>query len=326
MYQSKLNVKQTQKAIQNLKHIFQSLIKEELNLTRATAPLFLDTKSGLNDGLNGETAVWFNPKNSNVRLEVVHSLAKWKRHALKQYQYNEHEGIYTDMNAIRREENLDRTHSYYVDQWDWERIITSKDRNIDFLKTIVSKIYKCIRITKSQLQQEFPILNHKLAKEVFFISAQELEDIYPNDTPEARENLIVKEKGAVFIYQIGWELKSGTIHSKRAFDYDDWKLNGDLIVYSNVLDSAIELSSMGIRVNSESMVKQSGLTYEQLLELSPYHKSILLKELPLTIGGGIGQSRLSMFLLEKAHIGEVQSSYWPQEHIDEMASKGIKLL
>ncbi|MGZ9800288.1 aspartate--ammonia ligase [Mycoplasma sp. AC1221] len=326
MYKSKLDIKETQIAIQDLKQIFQANIKVALNLTRATAPLFLDAKTGLNDGLSGEKAVWFNPKDSNVRLEVVHSLAKWKRHALKQYQYLDGEGIYTDMNAIRREEELDSTHSYYVDQWDWERIISRSDRNLNFLKMIVSKIYDAVKATKYALQEEFPKLTDKLAENLFFISAQDLEDLYPNLSPEQREDVIVKEKGAVFVYSIGENLKSGIVHSKRAFDYDDWKLNGDLLVYSYVLDKAIELSSMGIRVDAESMLRQSNMHKEDLLKLSPFHYKILNDQLPLTIGGGIGQSRLSMFLLEKAHIGEVQSSYWPKEHIEEMKDKGIELL
>ncbi|WP_326494940.1 aspartate--ammonia ligase [Mycoplasmopsis felis] len=326
MYQSKLNTKQTQKAIQDLKKIFQQNLQKELNLTRATAPLFLEKSTGLNDGLSGEKAVVFSPKDNDVTLEVVHSLAKWKRNALKEYHYEIGEGIYTDMNAIRREEDLDNTHSYYVDQWDWERIISNEDRNYEFLKNIVNKIYDCIKKTKQHLIKEYPQLNDDLASEVFFISAQELEDMYPNYSISQREDLITQEKGTVFIYQIGNKLKSGLVHSNRAFDYDDWNLNGDLIVYSNVLNKAIELSSMGIRVNNDSILKQSQMSYNELISLSPYHKNILLNNLPLTIGGGIGQSRLSMFLLEKSHIGEVQASYWPDSYRDELSSLGIKLL
>ncbi|WP_338582875.1 aspartate--ammonia ligase [Mycoplasmopsis cynos] len=327
MYESKLNIKQTQKAIQDLKKFFQKSLQKSLNLTRATAPLFVETKTGLNDGLNGEKPVTFNPKNDNfINLEIVHSLAKWKRNALKEYHYEVGEGIYTDMNAIRREENLDNTHSYYVDQWDWEKIISKDQRNIDFLKETVNKIYNSIYQTKLMLIEQYPILKNNLVKNVFFISSQELEDLYPNLTLSERENKIAKEKGAVFIYQIGHKLKSGLIHSLRAFDYDDWNLNGDLIVYSNILNKALELSSMGIRVDEKSILKQTKLSYQEIYKLSPYHKALLDSKLPLTIGGGIGQSRLSMFLLEKIHIGEVQASYWPKEYRDELEKEGIKLL
>ncbi|WP_027121016.1 aspartate--ammonia ligase [Mycoplasma leonicaptivi] len=326
MYKSKLNIKQTQKAIQDLKKIFQKKLQSNLNLTRATAPLFLEKETGLNDGLNGEKAVAFSPKNSSIHLEVVHSLAKWKRNALKQYHYDLYEGIYTDMNAIRREEDLDNTHSYYVDQWDWEKIIDKKDRNIEFLKSTVKNIYDAILYTKEQLVLEFPILENNLASEVYFISSQELENMYPEFSIKERETAITKLKGSVFIYQIGHELKSGLIHSLRAFDYDDWNLNGDLVVYSHVLNKAIELSSMGIRVDASSIVNQSKKSANEVEQISPYHKAIINDELPFTIGGGIGQSRLSMFLLEKAHIGEVQSSYWPEEYKNEMKKKGIEIL
>ncbi|VEU70240.1 aspartate--ammonia ligase [Mycoplasmopsis glycophila] len=326
MYIPKLSIRQTQSAIQDLKKIFQEELKKNLNLTRATAPLFVSKESGLNDGLNGEEPVGFLPKNSTHKLEVVHSLAKWKRHALKQYHFAPYEGLYTDMNAIRKEEDLDEVHSYYVDQWDWEKVILEKDRNLEFLKETVRKIYLSLQNTKKRLQEMFPALDDKLADEVYFINSQDLENLYPNETIEERENKIAKEKGTVFIYEIGYPLKSGVIHSKRAFDYDDWNLNGDLIVYSNILDRAIELSSMGIRVDKNSIVKQSQKTKEDLIKLSPYHKDVILEKLPLTIGGGIGQSRVSMFLLQKAHIGEVQASYWPDEYREKMMKKGIELL
>ncbi|AMD81368.1 asparagine synthetase AsnA [Mycoplasmopsis canis UFG1] len=327
MYKSKLNIKETQKAIQDLKKFFQKELQRELNLTRATAPLFIERKTGLNDGLNGEKAVSFNPKgHDNINLEVVHSLAKWKRNALKQYNYDVYEGIYTDMNAIRREEDLDDTHSYYVDQWDWERIIKKEDRNLTFLFDTVRKIYNGIYNTKEMLVKEFKTLTNDLAKEVYFISSQDLENLYPNLTLSEREDQITKEKGAVFVYQIGHKLKSGLIHSLRAFDYDDWNLNGDLLVYSNVLNKTIELSSMGIRVDERSIVEQSQKSEKEVKLLSNYHKDVVEKTLPLTIGGGIGQSRLSMFLLEKIHIGEVQASFWPDEYRGELKKKGIELL
>lgn len=327
MYKSKLNIKETQKAIQSLKKYFQTLLQENLNLTRATAPLFLLKETGLNDSLNGEAAVGFSPKNQpEVHLEIVHSLAKWKRHALKQYNYLPHEGIYTDMNAVRKEEDLDFTHSYYVDQWDWEVIINKEDRNIAFLQNTVKKIYSVLYQTKELLVKEFPSLENNLSKDLFFITAQELEDLYPSLSLSEREDAIVRDKGSVFIYQIGHKLKSGLIHSLRAFDYDDWNLNGDLLVYSKVHNKAIELSSMGIRVNQDSIVSQSNKTLEEVKSLSPYHQSIIENTLPLTIGGGIGQSRVSMFLLEKMHIGEVQASYWPEEYRQELKEKGIILL
>ncbi|VEU72762.1 Aspartate--ammonia ligase [Mycoplasmopsis gallopavonis] len=326
MYIPKLSVRQTQSAIQDLKKIFHEELKKNLNLTRATAPLFVSKESGLNDGLNGEEPVWFLPRDSKERLEVVHSLAKWKRYALQKYHFAPYEGLYTDMNAIRREEILDNLHSYYVDQWDWEKVILRKDRNLDFLKQTVNQIYEALKATKLKLQKLFPTLTDQLANEVYFISSQELEDLYPNLSIQDRETQLAKEKGAIFVYQIGYPLKSKLIHSKRAFDYDDWDLNGDLIVYSHVLQSAIELSSMGIRVDQESIVKQSGLSAEEVKKLSPYHKAVVEENLPLTIGGGIGQSRVSMFLLEKAHIGEVQASYWPEEYREKVAKEGIELL
>ncbi|MFV8475835.1 aspartate--ammonia ligase [Mycoplasma sp. VS403A] len=326
MYHSKLNVRQTQSAIQDLKLYFQEQLKVHLNLTRATAPLFVSKSSGLNDGLNGEEPVWFLSKDKQERLEVVHSLAKWKRDALKKYNFLPYEGLYTDMNAIRKEEDLDLLHSYYVDQWDWELVILAQDRNLEYLKKTVKLIYDSLKVTKKLLKLKYYQLEDEVPEEVFFISAQELENLYPNLDIKERENAIAKEHGAVFIYGIGYPMKSGLIHSARAFDYDDWKLNGDLIVYSNVINQAIELSSMGIRVNDQSLVQQSGLSREEVKKLSPYHQHVVEHKLPLTIGGGIGQSRVSMYLLEKAHIGEVQASFWPEEYREEMHTKGIELL
>ncbi|UWD34276.1 aspartate--ammonia ligase [Mesomycoplasma molare] len=326
MYKSKLSVKETQLAIQNLKKIFQRELQKRLNLTRATAPLFVRSDSGLNDGLNGENPVTFKPKDSEINLEIVHSLAKWKREALKEYEYLPDEGIYTDMNAIRKEEDLDETHSFYVDQWDWEKIILKKQRNLDFLKETVVNIYKALLATKEEIQKEFPILKNELSPKVFFISSQDLENLYPNFSIEERENLIAKKYGSVFIYQIGYKLNSGIKHSSRAFDYDDWNLNGDLIIYAPEIDKALEISSMGIRVDKKAICEQANKSSKEIEKISPYHYKIINELLPYTIGGGIGQSRVSMLLLEKKHIGEVQSSFWPEKYKESLAKKGIKLL
>ncbi|MBU4690379.1 aspartate--ammonia ligase [Mycoplasma sp. ES3157-GEN-MYC] len=325
MYQTKLSIRQTQSAIQDLRSYFQDLLKLELNLTRATAPLFVTSESCLNDGLNGEKPVSFLPKNSTKELQIVHSLAKWKRQALHDYDFNLYEGLFTDMNAIRREEELDNIHSYYVDQWDWEKIIDKNDRNIEYLKYTVSKIYNSILLTKKHINEKFK-LEAKFNKEVFFISSQELENLYPELTPEEREQKLAKEKGTIFIYQIGWPLKSGYAQSRRAFDYDDWELNGDLIIYAPWLDKAIEISSMGIRVDRDALLKQSNRSVQELTEMSEFHAGILNNVLPLTIGGGIGQSRLCMLILEKHHIGEVQSSYWPEKMKQKLAEQNIHLL
>ncbi|MBU4689528.1 aspartate--ammonia ligase [Mycoplasma zalophidermidis] len=325
MYKSKLSIRQTQSAIQDLRSYFQDLLKLELNLTRATAPLFVTSESCLNDGLNGEKPVSFLPKNSTEELQIVHSLAKWKRQALHDYDFNLYEGLFTDMNAIRREEELDNIHSYYVDQWDWEKIIDKKDRNIEYLKYTVNKIYKSVLLTKKHINEKFK-LDTKFSKEVFFISSQQLENLYPELTSEEREQKLAKEKGTIFIYQIGWPLKSGYVQSRRAFDYDDWDLNGDLIIYAPWLDKAIEISSMGIRVDRDALLKQSNRSVQELTEMSEFHANILNNLLPLTIGGGIGQSRLCMLILEKHHIGEVQSSYWPEKMKQELAEQNIHLL
>ncbi|MBU4692705.1 aspartate--ammonia ligase [Mycoplasma sp. CSL7491-lung] len=325
MYKSKLNIRETQSAIQDLKAHFQEGLKKELNLTRATAPLFVSKKSGLNDGLNGEAPVKFLPKDSTTELQIVHSLAKWKRQALFDYHFETYEGLYTDMNAIRREEDLDDTHSYYVDQWDWEKIITAKDRNVNFLKNIVNKIYNCVKETKKYINEKYN-LQEVFANDVFFVSSQELENMFPNLTPEQRENELAREKGTIFVYQIGWPMMSGVVQSKRAFDYDDWKLNGDLIIYAPWKNKAIELSSMGIRVDKNSIIAQSKMSEEEVKFISEFHKGIVENTLPLTIGGGIGQSRLSMLMLEKQHIGEVQSSYWPKEMKEELKKENIHLL
>ena len=328
MYKSKLNIKETQLAIQDLKFAFTKQLNKNLNLVRVSAPLFVDSESKINDGLSGEKPVSFNPKNEpNLSFEIVHSLAKWKRIALKKYMFDIYEGIYTDMNAIRREEDLDSIHSYYVDQWDWELVIREADRNTDFLKAIVTKIYNSIRYVENKLNFNFPVLSKKLPDKIFFITAQDLENMYPNLSIDERELEITKKHKAVFIIGIGNKLnKSNVPHSKRSFDYDDWDLNGDMIFYHPILNKALEISSMGIRVNAKSLSKQKELMNIKNEDLRQYHKDILDNKLPLTIGGGIGQSRLSMFLLEKKHIGEVQVGFWPNNIIEDLKKEGVKLL
>ncbi|PAK21316.1 aspartate--ammonia ligase [Mycoplasmopsis agassizii] len=326
MYKTKLDINQTQVAIGLIKSVFPKYLSQELHLTRATAPLFLDPKTGLNDGLNGETPVSFQFKNIDTTVEIVHSLAKWKRHSLKVYEFQENTGIYTDMNAIRRAEDLDEVHSFYVDQWDWEKVINVQDRNLNYLKMTVKSIYHQIKRMEYLLKSEYYNLEIKLPDELTFITAQELEDLYPDLNPEQREHQFARKVKAFFVIGVGYSLKSGVKHSGRAFDYDDWNLNGDLIVYHPVLDRALELSSMGIRVDSTSIVKQANKSSNEVASISPYHKGVIENQLPLTIGGGIGQSRLCMFLLEKAHIGEVQVSYWSEAEIKTALAKGIKLL
>ncbi|WP_373435937.1 aspartate--ammonia ligase [Metamycoplasma equirhinis] len=322
----KLTIKETQFAIDKLKTIFSSKLAKELNLVRVSAPLFVQSTSGLNDSLNGDEPVKFKVNNISSDLEIVHSLAKWKRHALKKYNFNTYEGIYTDMNAIRKEETIDQFHSFYVDQWDWELIIKKDDRNVEFLKSIVRKIYNCLIETEKEINQIYPQLNNKLNQDIHFISSEELYNLYPNICAEKREYEAVKKWGSVFIISIGKKLADGKPHSNRAKDYDDWNLNGDLIVYNKITDSTLELSSMGIRVNKEALIKQFNLPEIDILNISPYHQNIISEYLPQTIGGGIGQSRIAMFLLEKEHIGEVQVSVWDNENNNFAAEKKINLL
>ena len=327
-YHSALNLHDTQIAIKTVKDFFQNLLAERLNLARVSAPLFVDPTSGLNDNLNGvERPVTFDIKEQNGReAEVVQSLAKWKRYALKKYGFGYGEGIYTDMNAIRRDEVADNTHSIFVDQWDWERIITKDERNLNILKETVKTVYKCLRKTEKFMAIQYDYIEEILPKDIFFITSQELEDRYPDLTPKEREYTITKEKGAVFIMQIGGVLASGERQDGRSPDYDDWSLNGDLIVYYPVLDIALELSSMGIRVNADALraqLKECGCQSRAKL---PFQKSILNGTLPQTIGGGIGQSRICMFFLRKAHIGEVQCSVWPMETREVMDVMNIQLL
>lgn len=326
-YQSKLSVLETQKAIRALRHRFEENLCDGLNLSRASAPLFVKKGSGLNDDLNGvERPVSFDILETGEEVEVVHSLAKWKRMALAKYGFKMHTGLYTDMNAIRRDEHCDSIHSLYVDQWDWEKVISKEDRNFDYLKDTVYRIYSAILNTADGIERQYPELDNYLPRKIKFISTFELEEKYPELSPKERENKAAKEFGAVFLTQIGGRLKNGEKHDGRAPDYDDWKLNGDIIVYNRVTDAAFELSSMGIRVDKESLISQ--LKEENALcrlEL-PFHKSLVNGELPYTIGGGIGQSRLCMLLLQKAHIGEVHASVWPESEIKRCKEQGIVLL
>ena len=329
-YVSLLNIYDTQKAISLLKRLFEDRLGALLNLSRVSAPLFVAENSGLNDNLNGyERPVSFDILRSDTKGEVVQSLAKWKRMALKRYGFYPGKGIVADMDAIRRDEDeLDNLHSVYVDQWDWEKVILSENRNIDYLKATVLDIVQAICDTQDTMQAIYPQLQHlgKLSRSVSFISSQDLEDMYPDLTPKQRENRYTKEHKTVFIIGIGAPLKSGKPHDGRAPDYDDWELNGDILFWDDVLDCSIELSSMGIRVSPESMDRQLKAANCDDRRALPYHKALLNGELPLTIGGGIGQSRLSMLLLGKAHIGEVQASVWDEDTIEICKKAGVILL
>ena len=323
-YQSILNLVDTQKAIKLVKDTFESELAKELKLMRVSAPLFVEPSTGLNDNLSGyEKAVNFVVNQNDKDLEIVQSLAKWKRYALNEYDID---GLYTDMNAIRRFEELDNLHSLYVDQWDWERRLTLEQRNVRTLKSVVKRIYKAFIKTYNKLVKQFPELENSFSKDVTFITTKELEKLYPNLSRKERENEICKKYGTVFLMQIGNKLKDGQPHDARAADYDDWKLNGDILLWYEPLQIAFELSSMGIRVNKDSLVKQLKAKKEEYKLEMPYHQSILNETLPLSIGGGIGQSRLCMFLLKKVHIGEVQSSYWPEEDIKEFKKYNVNLL
>lgn len=327
-YESQLNLHDTQLAIKMVKDFFQSMLAQRLNLTRVSAPLFVDAATGLNDNLNGyERPVAFDIKEQEDKsAEVVHSLAKWKRYALKKYGFELGEGIYTDMNAIRRDETSDNIHSIFVDQWDWEKIISRSDRNLEYLKDTVRTVYKCLRKTEQYMAIQFDYIDLTLPKDIFFITTQELEEMFPDSPPKEREYYITKAKGAVCLLQIGDKLASGEPHDGRAPDYDDWALNADIIVYYPVLDIALELSSMGIRVDKKSLKEQlEKAGCPERAEL-PFQKAILNEQLPYTIGGGIGQSRICMFFLRKAHIGEVQSSLWPEEMVRTCEEHGIILL
>lgn len=323
-----MSIRETEIAIKLVKDYFERVLAEELNLTRVSAPLFVRPESGLNDNLNGvERPVSFGIKEQDDKeVEIVHSLAKWKRQALKRYGFHSGEGLYTDMNAIRRDEDTDNIHSIFVDQWDWEKIISKEERNPETLKATVQKVYTALKRTESYIASQYNYIHEFLPAEISFITSQELEDMYPDCTPKEREYKIAKLKGAIFIMQIGDKLASGEKHDGRAPDYDDWKLNGDIIVYYPVLDIALELSSMGIRVDEVSLKEQLDKAgCPERAEL-PFQKAILDKELPYTIGGGIGQSRICMFYLRKAHIGEVQASIWPDAINECAAENGITLL
>ena len=327
MYKSKLSVLKTQSVIRSLRHKFEENLCDALNLSRVSAPLFVKQNSGLNDNLNGvERPVSFDILETGETVEVVHSLAKWKRMALGKYGFKLHTGLYTDMNAIRRDEITDNLHSLYVDQWDWEKVISREDRNEAYLKDTVRRIYAAVLSTADYIERKYEFLDNYLPRKISFISTYELEEKYPDLTPKERENAIVKEYGAVFLMKIGGRLKDGSKHDGRAPDYDDWELNGDIIVYNRVTDAAFEISSMGIRVDEKSLLSQlKAENAEDRLKL-PFHRALLGGELPLTIGGGIGQSRLCMLLLQKAHIGEVHASVWPEEEIKRCKEQGIELL
>ena len=326
-YEPKIDLRETQTAIKIVKDFFQKELTRQLNLTRVSPPLFVTPESGLNDNLKGvERPVGFDIKEGSRQAEIVHSLAKWKRYALKKYGFVPGEGLYTDMNAVRRDEDTDNLHSIYVDQWDWEKIITREERNRETLENTVKAVYKALKVTEDYMAYEYDYIGRVLPDHIEFITSQELEDMYPDCTPKERENRIAKLHKAVFIEQIGDKLRSGEPHDGRAPDYDDWKLNGDIIVYYPVLDSAFEISSMGIRVDEESLRRQlKAAGCEERMELD-FHKALLNGELPLTIGGGIGQSRICMFFLRKAHIGEIQASIWPEEVMKAAKEAGIPLL
>ncbi len=327
-YQTPLSVYEMQRAIEFIKSNFQVNLGNALNLRRVSAPLFVDQNSGLNDNLNGvERPVSFDIPDVGTSAQVVHSLAKWKRLALKRYQFNVGKGLFTDMNAIRRDEEVDNTHSIYVDQWDWEKVISREDRNEAYLRQTVRAIVGAVCETNDALQIAFPSLHTKLERDVYFVTTQELEDRWPDKTPKEREDAICREHHTVFLMQIGDDLKrSGKPHDGRAPDYDDWSLNGDILLWNDVLQRSFEISSMGIRVDEAAMdyqLRKRGCDDRREL---PFHKMLLGGQLPLTIGGGIGQSRLCMLMIGTCHIGEVQASLWDQATMDACAQAGIMLL
>ena len=327
-YKPSLNIKETEKAIKRVKDFFQRELITQLNLSRVSAPLFVGANSGLNDNLNGvERPVRFDIlEQGGEEVEIVHSLAKWKRLALRNYGFEVGEGLYTDMNAIRRDEETDNIHSIYVDQWDWEKVIRKEDRNEETLRDVVKSVYEALRVTEKYMANQYQYVECFLPEEISFVTTQELEDRYPDFTAKERETAAAKEYGAVFIMKIGDKLASGKPHDGRAPDYDDWQLNGDIIVYYPVLDIALELSSMGIRVDEQSLMEQlekAGCPERAKL---PFQKALLNHELPYTIGGGIGQSRICMFFLRKAHLGEVQASIWPEKDVQFAKDHGVEFL
>ena len=327
-YKALLNPLETQRAIKKIKDYFQSELAYGLSLRRVSAPLFVVPESGLNDNLNGvERRVDFTLKDMDEkRVEIVQSLAKWKRYALGKYGIKPGHGIYTDMNAIRRDEEMDNLHSVYVDQWDWEKVITKEQRSTEYLHETVTTIYNAVKNLGDYVNRLYRDVQTEIPNEIYFITAQELEDLYPNKTPKEREDLICRDHGAVFIEKIGGALRSGEKHDGRSPDYDDWELNGDIILWNDVLNRAFEISSMGIRVDAVAMDRQLKLAGNEDRRQLPYHRAVLNDELPYSIGGGIGQSRLCMYFLRKAHIGEVQVSVWPQAMTEECRRHGIFLL
>jgi aspartate--ammonia ligase len=327
MYKSKLNLIETEKGIKIVKDYFEKALANELSLMRVSSPLFVKKDSGLNDNLNGvERPVSFVPNDFNDELEIVHSLAKWKRYALAKYKIPLNQGIYCDMNAIRKDESLDNIHSLYVDQWDWEKHINRKERTISYLTETVNEINKVILKTQRKIILEYPRLSKVFSRKVTFITSEDLLKKYPNLTQKERETSFSKAHGTIFIMQIGGRLSNGIPHDLRAPDYDDWSLNGDLLVYYPPLKEAVEISSMGIRVDKDSLIKQLSITNNMDRLSLPFHKALTNDELPLSIGGGIGQSRLCLILLNKIHIGEVQASVWSQEETDNAKKEGINLL
>ena len=326
-YRPKMDVYRTQKAISFIKRTFQDRLASALNLKRVSAPLFVTEASGLNDNLNGiERPVDFDIPSVGERAQVVQSLAKWKRFALKEYHFYVGNGLYTDMNAIRRDEDVDNIHSIYVDQWDWEKVITREDRNLDYLKSTAQKIVDVICDTNELLKIDFPELSVSISRKMVAITTQELEDMYPDKTPKEREDIFTKEHGTVLLMQIGGKLKSGKPHDGRAPDYDDWSLNADILIYNDILGHALELSSMGIRVDEEALDRQLNERDCNDRRSLPFHKMLLNGELPLTIGGGIGQSRLCMLMMGCAHIGEVQSGIWDKATVEGCKKAGIRLV
>ncbi|EJP6471204.1 aspartate--ammonia ligase [Clostridium sp. L74] len=327
-YESTLGIRETEVAIKKVKDFFEKTLSEKLNLTRVSAPLFVRKNTGMNDNLNGvERPVVFDMKDlQDEMIEIVHSLAKWKRMALHRYGFKAGEGLYTDMNAIRRDEDLDNLHSIYVDQWDWEKVINKEDRNKETLKSIVKEIYSVFKETEKYICSKYEGFNEILPEEICFITSQELEDIYPDLDSKEREDAITKEKGAVFLMEIGGVLVSGEKHDGRAPDYDDWTLNGDILFWNPVLERAFELSSMGIRVDEKALEKQLNISGCEDRKNLEFHRLLLEGKLPYTIGGGIGQSRICMYFLRKAHIGEVQASIWSDSMIEDCERVGINLL
>ena len=326
-YNPVLDLRDTEIAIKLVKDFFETELSRALNLTRVSAPIMVTPESGLNDNLNGvERPVSFDVKETGKTVEIVHSLAKWKRQALKTYGFLTGEGLYTDMNAIRRDEETDNIHSIFVDQWDWERIMAPSERNEAFLREIVNRIYMTLRKTEGFVCAHYPHIRPELPDHITFVTTQELEDRYPDLSSKEREYMAAKEYGAVFLMQVGGALRSGKIHDGRAPDYDDWSLNGDILLYDPLLDISLEVSSMGIRVDPETLLKQLKIRgCEERAEL-PFQKALLNGELPQTIGGGIGQSRMCVYFLRKAHVGEVQASLWPEEVQEACRKANIPLL